>query len=121
MAYGLRNKVLVLEGGVRMSRSIQSVLTITLLLTLFASGQETRRRRVYVPDEKTAEGIAKLVLIAQFGEERVTAQLPLRAESKGTDLWLVQGTTREPHWPGGNMAVWVNRHSGCIKVTEQMK
>lgn len=104
-----------------MSRSIQSVLTIILFLAPFASGQEARRHREYVPDEKTAEGIARLVLIAQFGEERVTAQLPLRAESKGTDLWLVQGTMRAPHTPGGNMAVWVNKYSGCIKVIEHMK
>jgi len=35
----------------------------------------------YVPDEKTAERIAEAVLVAQFGQERVNAQLPLSTQA----------------------------------------
>jgi len=44
----------------------------------------------YVPDEKTAVQIAEAVLVAQFGQERVNAQSPLRAVSTSKDAWLVQ-------------------------------
>ena len=104
-----------------MSRSIQSLLIAILLFAIFASGQEGQRHRDYVPDEKTAERIAELVLVTQFGQEKVAAQLPLRAQSKGRDLWLVQGTIHNPQEPGGNMGVWVNKYSACIKVIEHMK
>lgn len=55
------------------------LLTILLLLTTVAFGQSTRKTTNhpdYVPNEKTAERIAEAVLIGQFGEQRVDAQLP---------------------------------------------
>jgi len=75
----------------------------------------------YVPDEKTAERIAEAVLVSQYGQERVGAQLPLRAVSTSKDLWLVQGAIHEPHGPGGNFGVWINKHTGCVSVIEHMK
>lgn len=76
----------------------------------------------YVPDQKTAERIAGAVLDSMYGHERVEAQLPLRAESADKDYWLVQGSIRQPHGPGGNFGVWINKHSGCIaNVVEKMK
>ena len=55
----------------------------------------------YVPDEKTVVQIAEAVLVAQFGQERVNAQSPLRAVSTSKDAWLVQGTVRGLHGPVG--------------------
>jgi NTF2 fold immunity protein len=76
----------------------------------------------YVPDEKTALRIAEVVLIGQFGEERVGTQRPLRAESRGKDMWLVSGTLpKDKLEPGAAFGVWVNRHDGCVSVMEHMK
>jgi len=103
---------------------MRSVVGTALLLTIIAFGQDLGRvvpHPDYVPDEKTAERVAEAVLISQFGQERVSAQLPLRAVSAGKGFWLVQGMVHELHAPGGNFGVWVNKHSGCIKVMEHMK
>ena len=99
---------------------------LLLLSTMVAAGQNTRTTRPhpdYVPDEKTAEHIAEAVLVAQFGQERVDAQLPLRARIGGND-WLVQGILKDKEGRipvGGNFAVWINKHDGCLKVIERMK
>ena len=103
---------------------MRNVIGAVLLLAIIASAKDSGKVQPhpdYVPDEKTAERVAEAVLISQFGQERVSAQLPLRAVSTGKDLWLVQGMTHEPHGPGGNFGVWVNRHSGCMNVMEHMK
>jgi hypothetical protein len=92
-----------------------------------AAGQTPTKHRDYVPDEKTAVRIAEAVLIAQFGEERVKAQLPLRGNNSYGDTWIVQGT--EPGPPrtgpppkGGGMAVMIDKHSGrIVSVLEHMK
>ena len=105
-----------------MRRTIGAVLLFTIVATIAASAKDSAHPRPnYVPDEKTAERIAEAVLVSQFGQERVGAQLPLRAVSTSKDLWLVQGTVHEPHGPGGNFGVWIDKHSGCLKVMEQMK
>jgi hypothetical protein len=95
------------------------------LLTVVAFGQVSKMPRLhpdYVPNEKTAERIAEAVLIAQYGEERVKAQLPLRANGSYGDKWIVQGTEPGPPHTGGGIAVWINKHSGCIEnVLEHMK
>ena len=102
-------------------------LGVALLLTIVAfrivafGKDSTPAHPDYVPDEKTATQIAEAVLVAQFGQERVNAQLPLRAESTGKDLWLVQGIIRGTPQAGGNFGVWVNKYSGCVKVMEHMK
>ena len=78
----------------------------------------------YVPDEKTAERIAEAVLVAAFGQERVNAQLPLRAASMSRNQWLVQAAVLDKEGRpqvGGGFAVWVNKHSGCVSVIERMK
>ena len=72
-------------------------------------------------DEKTAVRIAEAVLSAQYGEETVKAQLPLHTRSTG-DYWIVQLQGVGPaSSKGGGPAVWINRHSGCLKVMERMK
>jgi hypothetical protein len=85
------------------------------------TGGKAPTHRDYVPDEKTAERIAEAVLVGQFGQQRVSAQLPLHAESTGKDVWLVQGSVKEPHGFGGNFGVWVDKHDGCVSVIEGMK
>ena len=89
---------------------------------LVAAGQTPKKHRDYVPDEKTAVQIAEAVLVGQFGEERVKAQLPLRGSNSYGDIWVVQGTQPGPPHTGGGMAVIINKHSGCIvNVMEHMK
>jgi hypothetical protein len=108
------------RGGNRVGK----LLGVVLLLTMVALGKDsgkTPSHPDYVPDEKTAVQIAEAVLVAQFGQERVSAQLPLHAASTSKDLWLVQGTLQGLHGPGGNFGVWVNKHTGCVKVMERMK
>jgi NTF2 fold immunity protein len=102
---------------------MRRAIGVLLFLTMVVFAEDSRKAglRAYVPDEKTAERIAEAVLVSQFGQERVSAQLPLRAVSTSKDLWLVQGMVHEPHGPGGNFGVWINKHSGCIKVMEHMK
>ena len=95
-----------------------------LLLTVAAFGQSSRKPRPhpdYVPNEKTAERIAEAVLVAQFGQERVNAQLPLVARSTDKDYWLVEGTIRDIVATGGNFGVWVNKHTASVQVMEHMK
>jgi hypothetical protein len=104
---------------------MRRLLAVILLFTVVAFGKGSSGKALphpdYVPDEKTAERIAEVVLVAQFGQERVSAQLPLRAASTSKDLWLVQGTLKGLHGPGGNFGVWVNKHSACVSVIERMK
>ena len=98
------------------------VTVLLLAVALVARGETPKKHRDYVPDEKTAVQIAEVVLIAQFGEERVKAQLPLQASNSYGDVWIVGG--HEPGGPrkGGGMAVWINKHSGCIvNVLEHTK
>ena len=68
-----------------------AVTVLFLVGALVAAGQTPKKHRGYVPDEKTALRIAEAVLIAQFGEERVNAQLPLHANgSSNKDYWIVE-------------------------------
>jgi hypothetical protein len=97
--------------------------TVLLLAgALVAAGQTPKKHRDYVPDEKTAVRIAEAVLIAQFGEERVKAQLPLRGSNSYGDTWIVQGTEPGPPHKGGGIAVMIDKHSGrIVNVLEHMK
>ena len=91
---------------------------------MVASGKDSAKALPhpdYVPDEKTAVLIAEAVLIAQFGQDRVNAQLPLHVVSTSKEAWLVQGTLHELHGPGGNFGVWVNKHTACVTAIERMK
>ncbi len=100
-------------------------LAILLFLAPFVVATGTvKEHRDYVPDEKTAERLAEVILVGQYGEERVNAQLPLHADGSNKAYWIVQGYIRRDGIPdkGGGFAVWINKHSGCIgNVVEQMK
>lgn len=106
---------------------MRRLLGVVLLLTMVAFGQDagkTAAHSDYVPDEKTAERIAEAVLIAQFGQERVDAQLPLHAASTSKDQWLVQGAIKDKECQtqvGGAFGVFINKHTGCLKVVERTK
>jgi hypothetical protein len=104
---------------------MKKLLGILFLLPVVAFGQVSGKAKShpdYVPNEITAEHIAEAVLIAQYGEDRVKAQLPLKAFSNYGDFWIVQGSEPGPLHTGGGMAVWINKHSGCIdNVLEHMK
>jgi hypothetical protein len=105
---------------------VRRLLGVVLLLTMVAFGHDagkTAAHSDYVPDEKTAERIAD-VLVAQFGQERVDAQLPLHAASMSKDQWLVQGAIKDKEGRtqvGGAFGVLINKHTGCLKVVERTK
>lgn len=105
---------------------MRRVLAVVLWFAIVASGKDLEKvpHPDYVPDEKTAVRIAEAVLIGQFGDERVNAQLPLSAMSTSKDSWLVQGSIKDKEGRtqvGGSLAVWVDKHTGCVSVIEHMK
>jgi len=98
------------------------VALLVLIGVFVAAGETPKKQQDYVPDEKTAKRIAEAVLVAQYGEERVNAQLPLHVDGSNKDYWIVQGYGPLPATSkGGGPAVWINKHSGCLKVMEHTK
>jgi NTF2 fold immunity protein len=95
-------------------------LGIVLMIAAISFGQTRKVKPDSVPDKVTAERIAEAVLVAQFGQERVSAQLPLRADAV-KDVWLVQGLIPNSLATGGNFGVWIDKHSGCVTAMEHMK
>ena len=119
IADAITNTWEALKRNLRMFRTWATVLV--LAGTLVAMAQTPKKQRDYVPDEKTAVRIAEAVLSAQYGEETVKAQLPLHTSSSD-DYWIVQLQGSGPATSkGGGPAVWINKHSGCLKVMERMK
>jgi hypothetical protein len=96
---------------------------LLLLSTLALASDTSKEHRNYVPDAKTAERIAEAVLVARYGEERIRAQSPLLVDGSNKDYWIVQvsGGRDATLVKGGGPAVWVNRHSGCLRVMDYMK
>jgi NTF2 fold immunity protein len=79
---------------------------------------------IMCPTKRPLSAIAAAVLVAQFGQERVNAQLPLHTASMSKDPWLVQGAVRDKEGRtqvGGSFGVWVDKHRGCVSVIERMK
>lgn len=101
------------------------LLVLLLLVGSVTTAEENRKVHPdYVPDQRTAARIAEAILIGQYGEERVKAQLPLLVDSSNKRYWIVQGQTHRDEAPsfGGGYAVWIDKHSGCIAmVVESMK
>jgi len=92
-----------------------------MLLAINGYGESAMRHKDYVPNERTAIVIAEAVLVAQYGEDSVNKQKPLKAELKENKMWLVQGTIKKPEMIGGNYGVWIDKASGCLKIMENMK
>lgn len=99
------------------------LVSILLLCALAFSSEASKKHRDYVPDEKTARSIAEVVLIGQYGEERVKAESPLLVDGSNKQYWIVQvsGGQNKPPMKGGGPAVWIDRYSGCLKIMERMK
>lgn len=94
------------------------IIGFLLTTTLLGFSQTRKQHTDYVPDERTATQIAEAVLVAKFGESRVKAQLPLRADGTDKDSWEVRGKIVHNR-KGGGFEVWINKHSGCIgKIVE---
>lgn len=103
---------------------MRKLIGLIVLVVVSATAQSTLKSRThpdYVPNQQTAIRIAEAVLVGQFGEARVSAQLPLQVRSTSKDLWLVEGTIRNGLEIGGNFGVWINKHTGCVKVIEHAK
>jgi len=103
---------------------MRKLIGLIILVAVSATAQATAKSQLprdYVPNQEVAIRIAEAVLVGQFGQERVNAQLPLQVRSTSKDLWLVEGTIRNGLEIGGNFGVWVNKHSGCVKVIEHAK
>jgi hypothetical protein len=98
-----------------------------LVLTLVSFGQTCKKAAAhpdYVPDAKTAERIAEAVLVGQFGDDRVAAQLPLHAARMSNDVWLVEGAVKDKEGRpqvGGGFGVWVDRSDAHVSVMERVK
>ncbi|HKO05569.1 MAG TPA: NTF2 fold immunity protein [Candidatus Acidoferrales bacterium] len=101
-------------------------MVLTLLLAIVAFAQKLPSAHPdYVPDETTAKKIAEAVMIGQYGEERVKAQLPLLVASRGKSKWVVQGRVVDKEGRpqvGGGFGVLLDKHNGCVlEVVENMK
>jgi hypothetical protein len=101
------------------------MLVLVFLIVSTTTAQEARKVHPdYVPDQGTASRIAEAILIGQYGEEQVKAQLPLLVDGSNKRYWIVQGHAHGDKAPsfGGGYAVWIDKHSGCIgMVVESMK
>ena len=103
-----------------------ATIAFALFFALIGLTQDAKKIHPdYVPDERTAQGVAEAVLIGQYGEKRVKAQLPLMVAPRGAKQWIVQGTVLDSkgrHQVGGGFGVLLNRHDGCVlEMVEEMK
>jgi len=96
---------------------------VLLLSNLVFASDPYQGHRDYVPDKRTARRIAEAVLVGQYGEEQIRAQSPLLVDGSNKQYWIVQvsGGENASTLKGGGPAVWIDKHSGCLKVMEQMK
>ena len=96
-----------------------------LAAVLFIAGTlvaQTPKKGDDVPDEKTAVRIAEAVLVAKYGEDAVKAKLPLHADGSNPIYWIVEGYGPGPATSkGGGPVVWINRHTGCLRIMEHTK
>ena len=100
---------------------LRGILMITFLLAaLPLANVSDKQHKDYVPDQKTAERIGDAVLVAQYGEDRVRSGRPLLVDGSSKDFWIVEVSSKTLA-PGGGPAVWINKHSGCMKVMDHMK
>jgi hypothetical protein len=99
-----------------------SVVVLLLSNVVFAS-DPYQGHRDYVPDERTAKRIGEAVLVGQYGEEQIRVQSPLLVDGSNKQYWIVQvsGGEKAPTLKDGGPAVWIDRHSGCLKVMDHMK
>jgi hypothetical protein len=103
--------------------SVRFAAVLLLATVVMAQNTSHKKHPDYVPDQKTAELIAKAVLVAHYGDEIVNSQSPLLVDGSNKDYWIVQVSARENGMPkiSAQPAVWINKNSGCIDVMGRMK
>jgi hypothetical protein len=74
-------------------------------------GQSYRPSNGYVPDQKTAILVAKVILTPVYGDEEVKSEEPFTASLKG-NIWTVKGAVR--HYPSGNTEVKLSKIDGAV-------
>jgi hypothetical protein len=106
-------------------RFLNVTLTCTALLAGFvtfavlstAGSSQTRSSYIpkngFVPDEKTAIGVAQAVLILVYGEKQIKIEEPFGASLKG-DTWPVHGSMPKGYTLGGVAEVEISKANGCI-------
>ena len=93
----------------------------TLLLGGISLGQSPNKsHKDYIPNRETAERVADAVLVAQYGEQKINEGRPLLVDGTNQDFWIVEVSSKTLA-KGGGSAVWINKHSGCMKVMDHMK
>jgi len=103
---------------------VGAFLPIALAVAALARGS-SQPHPDYLPDQETAARVAEAVLMGQFGEERVKAQLPLMVRERGANQWIIQGSVFDSQGRrqvGGGFGILLNRHNGCVlELVENMK
>jgi hypothetical protein len=74
-------------------------------------GQSYRPSSGYVPDQKTAIQLAKVILVPVYGEKMVNSEEPFTASLEG-NIWTVQGAVRP--YPSGNAEVKLSKTDGAV-------
>jgi NTF2 fold immunity protein len=67
----------------------------------------------FVPDEATAVQIGEAVAMAQYGEQRISRELPFRARLHG-DVWTVMGALHPQGVFGGTAVVKLSKLDGRV-------
>jgi len=71
-----------------------------------------------VPNRETARRIADAVLVGSYGERATANMRPLtvREAPRNPEDWEVDTRVQRPLILGGDVTVYINKHSGCIRV-----
>ncbi len=101
-------------------RRICLLVVVALIGSITAAHEPRKEHPDYVPDQRTAERMAEAILVGQFGEKQVNAQLPLIVDGSNKRYWIVEGRANggAPSF-GGGYAVWIDKHSGCIGLVAE--
>jgi hypothetical protein len=74
-------------------------------------GRSYRPSNGFLPDQKTAIQVAKVILIPVYGEDEVKNEEPFTASLKG-NIWTVKGAVRS--YPSGNAEVKLSKIDGAV-------
>jgi len=70
----------------------------------------------FVPDEATATRVAEAILIAIYGREQISSELPLKAKLVG-DVWYVEGSHPQDFAGGVAIVQLAKSDARIIRVT----
>ena len=74
-------------------------------------GRSYRPSNGFLPDQKTAIQVVKVILIPVYGEDEVKNEEPFTASLKG-DIWTVKSAVR--FYPSGNTEVKLSKIDGAV-------